>query len=529
MTRRLHLILGDQLTHDISALRDLDPAHDVVLMAEVRAEGVYVPHHRQKIALILSAMRHFAGELRAAGVTVDYIALDDPANTHSLTGEVLRATERHGLRDLVLTEPGEWRVLAMTDHWRDDLRLSVEIRPDDRFFCSRDEFAHMTRDHGTGRMEYFYRRMRQRHGILMDGDAPSGGQWNFDPENRKRLPKGVVAPTLPRFAPDAITTAVLDLVATAFPGHIGAVDSFGWGVTRADALRALDHFISAALPDFGDYQDAMQDGADYLFHSALSPYLNAGLLTAREVCARAEAAWRAGSAPLNAVEGFIRQILGWREFVRGVYWAEGPGYGNSNHLDAHRALPGFYWTGDTDLRCMAEAIRNTLQNAYAHHIQRLMVTGNFALLTGIAPRAVQDWYLAVYADAYEWVELPNVHGMVLHADGGRIGSKPYAASGAYIQRMSDHCSRCRYDPKEKIGPKACPLNYLYWDFLIRNESRLAANPRMAMPYRNLARMPETVRGRIRADAGAFLASMDEAPLWQPEATAGSTSRPKGSG
>lgn len=514
MSSSIHLVLGDQLTHQLSSLRKFQAGKDVVLMVEVRAEGNYVPHHKQKIALILSAMRHFAAELQAAEGTVDYITLDDPENTHDLTGEVRRAINRHGIKNIIMTEPGEWRVLAMAEQWRDELGVSVTILPDDRFFCSRDEFAELTRHRITERMEFFYRRMRQRHNILMDGRSPVGGQWNFDPENRKRLPKGMQAPTLPRFEPNATTVAVLEMVEKFFPNHVGELSGFSWGVSRSDALKALDHFIKVALPDFGDYQDAMQDGADFLFHSALSPYLNLGLLTPREICARAEAAWQAGQVPLNSVEGFIRQILGWREFVRGVYWVEGPRYGDSNHLNAKRSLPSFYWSGETDLRCMAEAIRNTLQNAYAHHIQRLMVTGNFALITGISPREVQDWYLAVYADAYEWVELPNVHGMVLHADGGRIGSKPYAASGAYINRMSDHCSKCRYDPKIKTGPKACPLNYLYWNFLIDNTDRLAANPRMAMPYRNLGRMTESERSRIVSDAALFLEQMDGLPSWR---------------
>ena len=514
MTGCLRLILGDQLTREVAALRGLDPARDTVLMVEVAEEARYVRHHQQKIALILSAMRHFAADLRAEGIAVRYVTLDDPANTHSFTGEVLRALADLGPQPVIVTEPGEWRVLQMIDHWRDDLGLAVDLRADDRFFCSRDAFARLTDARKTGRMEYFYRVLRQRHGVLMEGAQPVGGQWNFDAENRKRLPPDLRVPRAPRFAPDAITVEVLTLVAARFGDHFGRLETFGWAVTRADALQALAHFITAALPWFGDYQDAMQDGTDVLFHSALSPYLNCGLLTPREVCAAAEAALHAGHAPLNAVEGFIRQILGWREFVRGIYWTMGPGYGRSNHLNARRDLPAFFWTGATAMRCQAEAIRNTRDNAYAHHIQRLMVTGNFALLAGIDPRQVQDWYLAVYADAFEWVELPNVHGMVLHADGGRVGSKPYAASGAYIQRMSDHCGHCRFDPQEKTGPRACPLNYLYWNFLIENRDRLGANARMALSYRNLDRMPETARDRVQADAARFLqqiATGDHAP------------------
>jgi deoxyribodipyrimidine photolyase-related protein len=353
MTTRLRFILGDQLTRDLSALTDIDPARDVVLMVEVAAEARYVPHHQQKIAFLLSAMRHFAETLRAEGIRVDYVALDDPANTHSFDGEIARAVARHGVTSVVVTEPGEWRVWQMMQGWAAAMGCAVDIRPDDRFFCTRADFAALTAARKTGRMEFFYREMRRRTGILMRGDAPEGGQWNFDPENRKALPRGLRPPPRRRFEPDAITRAVLDLVAARFGDHFGDLEPFGWAVTRADALQALDHFIDDCLPTFGDYQDAMQAGEDFLFHSLISPYLNCGLLTAREVCARAEAAYLAGDAPINAVEGFVRQILGWREFVRGIYWAQMPGYAETNHLNATRDLPALYWTDETPMRCMA--------------------------------------------------------------------------------------------------------------------------------------------------------------------------------
>jgi len=500
----LHLILGDQLSHDLPTLKDLRPADDVVLMAEVREETGYAPHHKQKIALILSAMRHFAEELRAKGVTVDYVRLDDPANSHSFTGEAARAVVRHACDAVIVTEPSEWRVQEMITGWPAALGLPVHILPDSRFLCSRTQFATLAHAGKTGRMEYFYREMRRRTGLLMHGDAPEGGQWNFDPENRKPLPKGTALPDRLRFDPDTITRDVLDLVAQTFPNNFGDLEPFGWPVTRAEALSALDHFITVALPRFGDVQDAMKAGEDFLYHSLLSPALNIGLLTPLEVCAAAEATYHRGEAPLNAVEGFIRQILGWREFVRGIYWLEMPGYAATNALGADRALPDLYWTGKTQMRCMAQVIDGTQRTAYAHHIQRLMVTGNFALLAGIAPAAVEEWYLAVYADAFDWVELPNTHGMVLHADGGRIGSKPYAASGAYINRMSDYCGGCFYDVKEKLGPKACPFNYLYWDFIDRHEARFAKNPRMAMPVKGLRAMDPGRRADIRAEATRFL-------------------------
>jgi deoxyribodipyrimidine photolyase-related protein len=503
---RLHLVMGDQLTRGLSALADL--GHDsVVLMVEVADEATYVRHHKQKIALILSAMRHFAASLRARGVVVDYITLDDPANSHSFGGEVARAVVRHGAAKVIVTEPSEWRVDAMLRGWEGSLGVAVDIRADDRFFCSRTAFAALDSAGKASRMEYFYREMRRRSGLLMAAGEPVGGQWNFDAENRKPLPKGARLPPRLRFAPDAMTAEVIDLVEKRFGNHFGGLAGFGWPVTREDALAALEEFIEIGLPQFGDVQDAMKTGEDFLYHSLLSPALNIGLLTPAEVCQRAETAYRAGAAPLNAVEGFIRQILGWREFVRGIYWRLMPGYAETNALGASRPLPDLYWTGETKMRCMADVVRATAQNGYAHHIQRLMVTGNFALLAGLAPAEVEEWYLAVYVDAFDWVELPNTHGMVLHADGGRIGSKPYAASGAYINRMSDYCGGCAYDVKEKLGPKACPFNYLYWDFIDRHEARFARNPRMAMPVKTLRAMEPSRRTAIKAEAEAFLDSL----------------------
>ncbi|WP_156399205.1 cryptochrome/photolyase family protein [Methylobacterium sp. Leaf466] len=507
----LRFVLGDQLHRRVSTLTDCDPDHDVVLIVEVMAEATYVRHHKQKIAFLFSAMRHFAAELEAEGLRVDYVRLDDPGNKGSFTGELERALARHACDRVVVTEPGEWRVLSMMEAWREDLAVPVEIRPDNRFLCPRAEFAEWAGDRRSLRMETFYRGMRKRTGLLMENGEPAGGQWNFDHDNRKRLPKGHRPPERPRFAPDAVTREVLALVEARFPEHFGDLDGFGWPVTRQDALSALAHFIADCLPTFGDYQDAMKTGAPFLAHSLISPALNAGLLTAEEVCLAAERAYKEGAAPLNCVEGFIRQILGWREYVRGLYWARMPEYAATNALAAKRDLPWFYWSGETRMNCLAQCIGETRAHAYAHHIQRLMVTGNFALLAGIAPAQVEEWYLVVYADAYEWVELPNVHGMALWADGGVMGSKPYAASGAYINRMSDYCGTCTYDVSAKAGPEACPFNYLYWNFLIENAERLEPNPRMGMPYRNLARMDETRRAEIVADAQRFLDGLESRP------------------
>ena len=502
--KTLRLVLGDQLTRSLSSLAHLDCARDVVLMVEVAAEATYVRHHKQKIALIFSAMRHFAEGLRGEGVTVDYVTLEDQGNTGSFEGELRRALLRHEPDRVIVTEPGEWRVWQMMLEWRETMPVPVEIRADDRFVASRDEFAAWAKGRKTYRMEFFYREMRRKTGLLMAGDAPVGGQWNFDAENRKSLPAGYHPPQRLRFEPDAVTREVLALVERHFPDHFGDLAPFGWPVTRADALKALDHFIAVALEGFGDFQDAMKRGEDFLHHALLAPALNIGLLTPMELCRAAERAYLEGRAPLNAVEGFIRQVIGWREFVRGLYWNEMPGYAETNALSARRALPDFYWTGETDLACLKECISATKRNAYAHHIQRLMVTGNFALLAGVAPREIEEWYLLVYADAFEWVELPNVHGMVMFADGGLLASKPYAASGAYIDRMSDYCAGCRYDPAVKSGPGACPFNPLYWNFLIENEDKLGNNPRMAMPYRNLRRFSAERRAEIAREAAAFL-------------------------
>ncbi|GJE62220.1 cryptochrome/photolyase family protein [Methylobacterium trifolii] len=503
----LRFVLGDQLTRTIPTLSDLDPEADTVLMVEVAEETTYVPHHKQKIAFVLSAMRHFADDLRAEGIQVDYVRLDDPDNTGSFTGELERAARRHLPDRIVVTEPGEARVMDAVDGWFSRFNIPVEVRPDDRFYCSREAFADWARGRRSYRMEAFYRVMRERTGLLIQGGEPEGGRWNFDAENRKPWPADEAPPQRLRFDPDATTRSVMDLVSRRFAGHFGEIEDFGWGVTRAQALESLDAFATGCLPSFGDYQDAMLAGAPFLYHATLSPYINAGLLTAREVVDRALAEHEAGRVPLNAIEGFVRQILGWREFVRGVYWLHMPAYKTSNALGAERALPSLYWTGETPMNCMHQAIEDTRHQAYAHHINRLMITGNFALLAGIRPAEIEEWYLCVYADAYEWVELPNVHGMATFADGGLMSSKPYAAGGAYIDRMSNYCTTCAYSPKIKTGPRACPFNYLYWAFLIRNAPHLENNHRMTMPYRTLSKWDARRKGEIVAQADRFLDSL----------------------
>ena len=477
-------------------------------MAEVPAECTYVGHHKKKIAFILSAMRHFAQELEAEGIQVAYRTLDDPENQGDFLGELKATVRQHRAGRVVVTEPGEWRVLRDIQDWKNAIGVPVEIRPDRRFLATRARFEAWVKDRKSLRMEYFYREMRRETGLLMGADGkPEGGKWNFDKANRKRLPDREQPPTPLRHPPDAITREVLALVDTQFPHHFGSLEPFWFAVSSAGARASLDQFIAEALPRFGDYQDAMKEGEPILFHAVIGPYLNIGLLDPLETCRAVEKAYLSGRAPLNAVEGFIRQIIGWREYVRGIYWLKMPDYAETNFFGASRSLPRFYWTGDTEMNCLRQCILQTRDEAYSHHIQRLMVTGNFALLTGLAPKEVEEWYLSVYADAFEWVELPNTHGMALFADGGFLASKPYAASGKYIHRMSDYCGGCRYKVKEALGPEACPFNFLYWEFLARHQDKLRRNPRMGLVYKSLDRMDPKRLAGIRSQATAFLETL----------------------
>lgn len=495
-------VLGDQLTPTLASLRGADRATSVIVMAEVMEEASYVPHHRQKLALVFAAMRHFAEALRADGWHVAYHRLDDPDAPPGLDAAIRAAAARHGATAIRMTEAGEHRVRALQR-----AIPGATICEDDRFLVSLPAFAAWRAGRRRLRLEDFYRWQRRETGVLMAGDEPVGGRWNFDFENRRPLPSGLVPPPPPRFPPDAITAQVLAMVAARFPSNFGTLDRFAWPVTRSDALAALADFTAHRLPHFGDYQDALAHGQETLFHSLLSPALNLGLLTPRELVDSALAAHAAGHAPLNAVEGFVRQILGWREYVRCIYLAEGPDYVRRNALAATRPLPAIYWQGASGMACFDAAFAQTRDLAYAHHIQRLMVLGNFALLAGVDPFHVHEWFLVVYADAYEWVEAPNVIGMSQWADGGLLGSKPYAASGAYIRRMGDHCRHCRFDVTAKTGEGACPFNRLYWDFIARNERHFASNQRMWRTLDTWRRFPPARQQAIREDAAAFLATL----------------------
>ncbi|MEQ7154480.1 cryptochrome/photolyase family protein [Brevundimonas aurifodinae] len=500
--RTLRLVLGDQLSDGLSALADLDADSDVVLMAEVRDEATYVRHHKQKIALIFAAMRSFARRLEARGVTVRHVRIDDPDNTQSIVGELHRALDDQPFGAVAMTECGEWRLAEMLSAFAGVAAVPVDIRPDTRFLCSHDRFRRWASSKSQLRMEFFYREMRRETGILLDDGQPVGGQWNYDAENRKKLSKGLRPPRRLRIPPDAVAQGAIADVARLFPDHFGTLDAFGWPTTAEQAETVLADFLSNILPGFGDWQDAMAEGEPWMWHGLISTSINLGLLDPLDVCRRAEVEYRAGRAPLNAVEGFIRQILGWREFVRGIYWLKVPEYRQRNFLDGDRTLPWFFWSGETDMACVADTVASTRDHAYAHHIQRLMVTGNLAMLLGVHPDEIDDWYMVVYADAYEWVEMPNTRGMATFADGGIVGSKPYAASGAYIDRMSDYCAGCRYDVKAKTGEGACPFNRLYWGFLERNRARLRDNVRLAMPYRTLDTFGPDKRALLVAEAEA---------------------------
>lgn len=500
--RHLVLILGDQLDRRSAALDGFDPACDAVWMAEVQEEATHVWSHKARIAIFLSAMRHYRDWLRQQGYTVHYHALDDPDNGGSFATELARAVRTHQPQKLIVVEPGEYRVLQSLQQTARELDAPLEVRPDRHFLITVDDFKQHAAARKQLRLEFFYRAMRQRTGILMEGKQPVGGAWNYDAENRQSFGKagpGLVPPPV-RFPPDAITQEVIRLVETRFSNHPGSLRDFDWAVTPEDSARALDDFIENRLPHFGAYQDAMWTGEPYLYHSRLSSAINLKLIDPRVAIERAVDAYHQKHAPLQSVEGFVRQLLGWREYIRGVYWLHMPDYLERNALHADADLPDFYWTGATDMNCLREVVGQTLRYGFAHHIQRLMVTGLYALLLGVHPKQVHAWYLAVYVDAVEWVELPNVYGMSQFADGGLMASKPYIASGKYLQRMSNYCAGCRYKPDRAVGEDACPLTTLYWDFLMRHESLFENHPRLGQQVRNLRRQSESDRAAIRAQA-----------------------------
>ncbi len=496
--RTVSLVLGDQLHRDSAWLEAIEPEHDVVLMIEAGGEATQVPSHRQRIAVFLASMRHCALDFAESGLPVVYRALEDPDRTSGDLGEELVAMlGRLGASALRVRRPGEWRVLRMIESACRQAGVEMQLDEDPAFLTTPDDFAEFREGRKSIVMDHFYRQQRKRLGVLLEpDDKPIGGAWSHDHANRASFKTAPSTPS-PWFPePDDITLEVIRLVADRFPQAPGSMERFVWATKPAEARRMLDDFIARRLPDFGRYQDAMWSDEPFLNHSLLSPAINLQLLDPRDCIEAAVDAYERGEAPIESVEGFVRQIMGWREFIRGVYWTEGEDYGDRNGLDEHGTLPAWYWTGDTDLACMGDAIGQVVEHGYGHHIQRLMVTGNFALIAGIHPRAISDWYLAMFVDAVDWVTLPNTLGMVMHADGGVVGTKPYAASANYIGKMSNHCKECRWNRKARTGDDACPFNAFYWDFMIRHRERLRGNRRMAIALKNVDRLDPDERDRI---------------------------------
>ena len=505
----LRLILGDQLNPLHSWLSEVR-ADVVYLLMEVRSETDYVCHHAQKVLGLFAAMRDFAARLKNAGHRVRYVGIDDPSNRQSLTANLDALVAHYQASAVQYQAPDEWRLDDALRTWGASAAVPVQMAESEHFYTARDEAARQFAGKKQWLMESFYRQQRKKHGVLMAPDGqPEGGQWNFDADNRKPWPGTPAAPADTRPCHDH--SALWKTIENAGVKTLGDPQAAAsrWPLNRAQALQQLEHFIAHALPHFGDYQDAMSRNSWHLFHSLLSFALNTKMLHPREVVQRVEQAWRNDQAPLHAAEGFIRQILGWREYVRGMYWAHMPGYTEANHLDHKRPLPDWFWTGHTQMACLASAIGQSLEHAYAHHIQRLMVIGNFGLLAGLDPQALHRWYLGIYIDAFEWVEAPNTLGMSQWADGGRLATKPYVSSAAYLQRMGDHCKGCAYDPKARTGEQACPFNALYWDFFDRHRPHFERNPRLGVVYHQLKRMDGATLTSLKQQAATALSRLHE--------------------
>ncbi len=513
MQKNLHFIFGDQLSLSLPNLVYFNKKSDIILMCEVAEETEYAWHHVKKIALIFAAMRHFALELEQQGFKVDYVKFDDSKNSGSFDGEIKRAIKKHNPQKILLTEPSEYRVFHKVLDWQKNLKLPIEIFNDERFLCLKSEFYQWAKNKKELRLEFFYREMRKKYKILVDAKLkPLKGKWNFDSDNRKTPESQMKSPKRISHKKSKITLEVLELVTKKFHKNFGDLLPFNFAVTREEALLEAEHFMTELLPNFGDYQDAMVTGEAYLYHSLLSCYINIGLLLPLEICQMAEKKYHQGKAPINAVEGFIRQILGWREYVRGIYWLKMPEYIKNNFLEAKNPLPKFYWDEKTTMFCLSEVVKQTREHAYSHHIQRLMITGNFALIAGLNPQQVHEWYLGVYADAFDWVEVPNTIGMALHADGGLMASKPYAASAKYISRMSNFCKSCRFNPEQTVGENACPFNSLYWHFMHRNEKKLKSNQRLKFVYPTWYKMNEEKRKEIIKTAENYLSKISKNQL-----------------
>lgn len=525
MVRNLVIVFGDQLSHQSSAFTDFDPEQDAVWMAETSEENTHVWCHKQRIVLFLAAMRHFRDELRAREFTVHYTELTPSAKTDRgrSFAELLRLDlPKLKPKNVIFVQPGDLRVEHSVQSVLTELKFPADIRGDTHFLVTQEEFASWAKGKKSLVMEFFYRWVRKTRNIFMDElGQPEGGQWNFDSENREAFGKaGPPRSTTPTFKPDALTQQVITLTAQRFADHPGLLDSFNWPVTRTQALSLLQHFATHQLPEYGRWQDAMWTGEAFLFHSRLSSSLNTKLISPQECVDAATQAWRKRTAPINSVEGFIRQIVGWREFVRGIYYLEMPDYASNNHFSAERQLPSFFWDGDTDMNCVKSAMQNILKHGWTHHIERLMVLGNFAQLWGTNPYLFHEWHMAMYVDAIDWVSLPNTLGMSQYGDGGLMSTKPYCASGNYIHKMSNFCSGCRYDYRKRTGEDACPFTTLYWHFLDRHADQLQGNARMKFAMANLRRVrsnPDELKA-IHERAESLFQTFQQQP---PNDTAGS--------
>ncbi|WP_417579365.1 cryptochrome/photolyase family protein [Nitrincola sp.] len=505
--KELRLILGDQLNAAHSWFKHQDD-QVVYLIAELIQEINYVIHHVQKVTGFFAAMQQFAQALQQAGHQVDYLTLDETAQFKDLPDLLANRIALHNITQFSYQAPDEYRLDQQLSQFAKSISIPTTMADTEHFLTSRDAWNSIPHS----RMEFFYRHLRKIHNVLMDSDGkPLGGRWNFDSENRNRLPDNTDIPEPLLFSED------VSVIYARLQRHqvktLGSLDPhhFIWPVNRQQARQLLQYFLHQCLPHFGQYQDAMTERGWSLFHSRLSFCLNTKMLQPIEVIRAAESHWRAHQQAISLaqIEGFIRQILGWREYVRAVYWAHMPDYSKQNYLSADRGLPDFYWTGQTRMQCMAHAITQSLEHAYAHHIQRLMVTGNFTLLAGIHPDEVDHWYLGIYMDAIEWVELPNTRGMSLFADGGLIASKPYAASGNYLNKMSHYCKNCHYDVKRRSGANSCPFNSLYWHFIHRHADKFSANPRMAMVYRNWQKFSKEEQQSILSTAETNLENIQK--------------------
>jgi len=508
MSTTLRLILGDQLNSQHPWLENIDPSVTYVMM-EMRQETDYVVHHLQKIVGFFLAMRQFAKQLQEQGHQVIYYCLDDPENRQDLSSQIQYLIQKESFSTFEYQYPDEYRLEQQLQSICQELDIPSHAVDSHHFLTSRGFLKDFFKGKKSYLMETFYREMRRKYQVLMVGNEPLGGQWNFDQENRKPLKeKGLLQ--APGLHPKSVGN-ILDQLSRAGVKTLGSLDpeAFAWPSSRKESLDLLHHFCRHLLPNFGTYQDAMTTWDPYLFHSRLSFSLNCKMISPLEVVQAAEKAWstQQDKISLAQVEGFIRQILGWREYMRGIYWAEMPRFATLNYFGHERNLPSWFWTGKTKMNCLNHSITQSLTHAYAHHIQRLMVTGNFALLAGIHPDEVDAWYLGIYIDAIQWVEITNTRGMSQFADGGIVGTKPYTSSANYIKKQGNYCSTCAYDADKKVGDRACPFNSLYWHFHVRHREKLEKNPRIGMVYRTWDKM--TAKQEVLEQAESYLQRLEE--------------------